>query len=604
MKKLGVLILVGVLLCSGLAIEVVNESANNEPVTNVAVSELAPVETAETPTTPVAITPTTTADQVMTQATGEVQDPELVVEDQVPEPEQLSCSAGLYTHATEQTVVKMKAIIDYVQTDLKLDTAELEAIKNDLYNNILNVQLVRTRDDYEALVEKSRGLVTEFKQKANSLSGFDKIAAQQYIDKAMTDNAEYLGGIEAERNKACEAVVLKRFDVFIDNAAKVLNEMEEAGTSGQVIANLKYKLDLLIKMRGELQTALDAGDQEKFLAVENAFQDLMGEMRLKGNLVRVIAREAFGREVSRLAIYRGILKQAETRIDKLAQFGVDITGIKQQLQAIKAKLDDAEAALKEARQKWSNKDYSASKDAAQRANELLDEAKQMYADMRLDTGKGVVRAACKNFDTVLATAEKQVQDAETQLTTISDNATAAEVNEPQGDLGRVTDLLKQARKLKETGRLDEACDYIQKAQIVGSKLRGELGDLRRIRQGAVVVSDTQIEQGTPQALQTVAQRPEVLRNFCEKNPKQCKEFLQNHPIVARIVRERAADIIQNAVESGALNASTVGPVRSVVRQEIQQRIRERIQGIKQPSKGGSVQAPASVENTTAAGAAQ
>lgn len=568
------------------------ETATAETIAEEVPTDLITIE-AETeltePAEPVEINSTTTAEQVIEEVQGEVVDPEIVIEDQVPQTEQLSCEVGRYTYATELAVIRMNAVMNYIETELGLDTAELEAIKNDLYSTIADAGSATTKDQYEQILEKSKGLVSDFREKARALEGFDQTKAQEYIDKALADNKDYLSGIEAERNKACATTVLTRFDVFIENTAKVLKEMEEAGTDPQIIANLKYKLDLLIKMRADLQSALDSGDRTKFLAVEQAFKDLMRELKLKGNIVRVIARNLFGQQVSRLAIYRNIVKQAEARLDKLAQSGVDTTGLQAKLDEVKAKLDDAEAALRDAKQKWSEKDYSGAKEAGEKAIALLDEARNIYSTLQLDAGRGLLKSVCKDLPGIIAKAETAIQAAESEISVL-DNETA---QEPVANINRLKEFVDKAKNLKDSGKLDNACELLQKAQNLHTKLKDDVKDYKRIKAGERLVSDDQLESGAAAAIKAAIQRPQIVKDFCERNPAKCAQVLKNNTALARVVRERAADVVQTVVESGEVNASAVGPIRTkikeAIRQEVQERIKEKLKNIRgQGNKGTQV----------------
>lgn len=533
---------------------------------------------------PVEITPTTTATQVMEQVSGEVQDPQQVVEQEVSESAKDSCDVGQYTLAVEKSVIGMKGVIDYVGTELKLDTAELEAIKNDLYNTLVDTtaggQTPSTTGD---IVDKAKGLMEEFKQKATSLEGFNKAKAEEYIQKALTDNTDYLNGIETERNKACAAIVLKRFDVFIENTAKVLKEMEEAGTDAQIIANLKYKLDTLIKMRSDLQEALDANDRTKFLAVENAFRDLMNELRLKGTAVQVVAREVFGNEVSRLAMYRAIVAKAERRVEELASSGVDMTDVKQKLAGVSAKLDEAEAALKETKTKWAEKDYSAAKDANERARKLLDEAKELYSNIRLDVKEKIQASVCGDVATVVANAETEVQTANKALTDLANNSNVdtADLSEPIADLKRLQEILVEAKKAKESGNTQEVCALLQKAREIHANLKDAVKDYRKVAAGQAIASTTQIAEvatavsaggaaepvptsaASTAVMRTIAERPAVLREFCDKEPQKCTELLKNNPVIARIVKEKASDVVENLINSGAASTTEIAKIYNV-----------------------------------------
>lgn len=598
MKKLMALVLLGVLLTGALAQETdealgttgtdttlppvdtggtTTTSDSGETTEPTTIAEEIPTDlesiddTAPEPTEPVEITETTTVEEVVQEVTGEVIDPEIVVEQSVPVAEQVSCQAGRYVFATEHAVVRMNAVIDYVKAELGADASGLEAIKNEFYGSIVAAQSATMKEDLEKLIVDSKALVTQFREMSNAISGFNRTKAQEYMDGALAQNEGYLSQIEAERNQQCAATVMTRFDASINNAAKVLKEMDEAGVNPQAIESLKYQLGLLIQMRSELQTALEAGDMVRFRAVEQAFLGMSRELKLKGTAARVVARENFGSLVSRLAVYRNIARQAGQRLGRLTDSGVEIEELNATLAEVNGLLDQAEDALRLAKQKWNDDDFSGAKDATDEAKSLLEQARQAYEGLRLDAGKGLLQSVCKDFDAVMARAESAVATAEAELAGVNGQA-----QEPAANMNRVKTMLAKAKQLKQSGKLDDACELIQEAQKVHTRLKEEIADRSKVKAGERLVSDEALSAGNAAAIMRAAQQPQVVKDFCERKPEECARVLNENPMLVRIVRERAQEVVQQAIAAGRLNESAVGPVRSQVREEVREEFREQV----------------------------
>jgi ABC-type transporter Mla subunit MlaD len=542
------------------------------------------------PTEPLNITDETSADDLIEEVSGEVEDPEDVVEEEVPVPAQLACKVARHTYAIEEMVIRMNGVLDYVEQDLGLnDTTELEAIKNDVYDTIIDAQGAMTEEEFMQVVEQSKELVAEFKEVSTSIEGFDSEAAKVYIDQQLADNEEYLEGIAAERNQTCAGVVLTRFDVFIENTAKILAEMEEAGADENTIASLKTKLDSLIQMRDDLQQALDEGDMETFREIEDAFEELMEELRTKATLARVIAKLNFGQVVTRIKQYRYVVRQAEKKIAELEEIGVDVSSIKAELEDAKALLDQAEQALREAKQKWQDKDYSGAKDSILEAHAILDRVREKYNfRIRSQAKKKIQRFQCGDVSDVLDNFDEELEDAEDDVEELieEENIDPADLRELIAGLKRISDSVGKAKRLQQAGNSEEACELLYQARQTYGKLKDGVKDYKKVAKGQKLVSASEFSRGKAvgKVMKAIAKNPKILRQLCEENPEKCGEFLENNPELARMIKDRAPEVLEDIVDSGATDFDQLAGIYKVKKTEVRKKIAERKKRIEQKKK--------------------
>jgi len=143
---------------------------------------------------------------------------------------------------------------------------------------------------------------------------------------------------------------------------------------------------------------------------------------------------------------------------------------------------------------------------------------------------------------------------------------------------------------KDAGNEEEACELLHRFREIYGKAKQGVSDYRRIAAGQTIVSAQEIASavaaGKPTAAQVevlkkFAERPEILKDLCEEDPERCGQFLRNNPQVARIIKERAPEVIEEALEKGATNTEELAGIYKISKERIQEKLAERIEKVEQ-----------------------